>query len=92
MRWNLNEAYKRVNKNKGSYGIDKMGVDELLTYLRENWTRAKKMPNLDKVLKSDKKKSMVMSDEDMLKQVKILNSIFGGEVISKGVKIDGTEE
>lgn len=31
---NLNEAFKRVKKNKGSHGIDKMGVDELLPYLR----------------------------------------------------------
>ncbi|PKM49689.1 MAG: group II intron reverse transcriptase/maturase [Firmicutes bacterium HGW-Firmicutes-7] len=38
---NLNEAYKRVKKNKGSYGIDKMGVDELLTYLRENGDQLK---------------------------------------------------
>jgi group II intron reverse transcriptase/maturase len=33
---NLNRAYKRVKRNKGSHGIDKMGVDELLQYLREN--------------------------------------------------------
>lgn len=33
---NLNEAYKRVKKNKGSHGIDKMGVDELLPYLKSH--------------------------------------------------------
>lgn len=33
---NLNEAFKRVKKNKGSHGIDKMGVDELLPYLRSH--------------------------------------------------------
>jgi hypothetical protein len=33
---NLNEAFKRVKKNKGSYGIDKMGVDELLPYLKRH--------------------------------------------------------
>lgn len=38
---NLNEAFKRVKKNKGSHGIDKMGVDELLTYLRENGNQLK---------------------------------------------------
>ena len=38
---NLNEAYKRVKKNKESYGIDKMGVDELLTYLKENGDQIK---------------------------------------------------
>lgn len=31
---NLNEAFKRVKKNKGCHGVDKMGVDELLPYLR----------------------------------------------------------
>ena len=33
---NLNEAFKRVKKNKGSHGIDKMGVDEVLPYLRSH--------------------------------------------------------
>ena len=33
---NLNEAFKRVKANKGSHGIDGMGVDELLHYLKEN--------------------------------------------------------
>lgn len=33
---NLNEAFKRVKKNKGSHGIDKMRVDELLPYLRSH--------------------------------------------------------
>jgi len=33
---NLNEAYRRVKNNKGSHGIDKMSVDELLQYLKEN--------------------------------------------------------
>jgi hypothetical protein len=35
-RDNLNLAYKRVKKNGGSHGIDGMGVDELLPYLREH--------------------------------------------------------
>src|SRR5690606_22066140 len=35
-RDNLNEAFKRVKANKGSHGVDKMGVDELLQYLRDN--------------------------------------------------------
>ena len=33
---NLNEAFKRVKRNKGSHGIDKMGVDELLPYLKSH--------------------------------------------------------
>lgn len=35
-RNNLNEAFKRVKANKGSHGIDGMGVNELLQYLKEN--------------------------------------------------------
>jgi len=35
-RQNLNEAFTRVKKNKGSHGIDKMTVDELQQYLLEH--------------------------------------------------------
>jgi len=35
-RENMNLAFKRVKKNKGSYGIDKLGTDELLDYLKEH--------------------------------------------------------
>ena len=40
---NLNEAFKRVKKNKGSHGIDKMGVDELLPYLRSHGEHGKRI-------------------------------------------------
>ena len=33
---NLNQAYKRVKKNKGAGGVDGMKVDELLQYLIDN--------------------------------------------------------
>jgi len=33
---NLNQAYKRVKSNKGACGVDRMSVDELLVYLKEN--------------------------------------------------------
>jgi len=33
---NLNQAYKQVKSNKGSGGIDKMEVEELLPYLRQH--------------------------------------------------------
>ena len=33
---NMNLAFKKVKSNKGAGGIDKMGVDELLPYLKEN--------------------------------------------------------
>lgn len=35
-RRNMNEAFKRVKKNKGSHGVDKLTVDELLPYLRKH--------------------------------------------------------
>lgn len=33
---NLNKAYKRVKRNKGSSGVDAMSVEELQTYLKDN--------------------------------------------------------
>ena len=33
---NLNTAYQKVVSNKGAAGVDGMGVEELLTYLKEN--------------------------------------------------------
>jgi len=35
-RDNMNEAFKRVKKNKGSHGVDGLTIDELLSYLKEN--------------------------------------------------------
>ena len=36
---NLNEAYKKVKSNKGAGGVDGMGVDELLSFLKDNQKR-----------------------------------------------------
>ena len=33
---NLNQAYKRVKKNKGAGGVDGMGVEDLLQYFKDN--------------------------------------------------------
>ena len=35
-RDNMNVAYLKVKSNRGAGGVDKMGVDELLSYLREH--------------------------------------------------------
>ena len=35
-RNNLNQAFERVKRNKGAHGIDKMGVGEMLKYLKAN--------------------------------------------------------
>ncbi|EKC81123.1 RNA-directed DNA polymerase (Reverse transcriptase), partial [human gut metagenome] len=40
-RDNMNVAFKRVKANKGTSGIDKMTVDELLQYLKENGNQIK---------------------------------------------------
>lgn len=39
---NLNEAVKRVNRNKGVAGVDKMIVYEIDTYFQNNKERIKK--------------------------------------------------
>jgi retron-type reverse transcriptase len=39
---NMNQAYKRVVRNKGKHGIDGMTVDELLPYLKENGNQLRK--------------------------------------------------
>lgn len=35
-RDNMNQAFKRVKQNKGSYGVDKLSIDELFDYLKEH--------------------------------------------------------
>jgi hypothetical protein len=40
-RPNMLAAYKRVKRNKGSPGLDGMTVEELLSWLRENWERVR---------------------------------------------------
>jgi RNA-directed DNA polymerase len=35
-RGNLNEAYKKVKRNKGAHGVDGMNVEHLLQYLKDN--------------------------------------------------------
>jgi len=40
-RENMTSAYKRVVRNKGSAGIDKMSVEELKPYLTEHWAEIK---------------------------------------------------
>lgn len=40
-RGNMVKAYRRVKRNKGAAGIDKMTVDQLPEYLKRNWHRIK---------------------------------------------------
>lgn len=39
---NMNEAFKRVKKNKGSHGIDGLTIDELQKYLKEHGEHLRK--------------------------------------------------
>lgn len=57
-------------------------------YLISRWVWTKNV-NIEKILKElgIKKEKKVMSDIDMLNQVKILNSLFGGTVIEKQDKV-----
>lgn len=41
-RDNMNEAFKRVKKNKGSHGIDGLTIDELQEYLKEHGEHLRK--------------------------------------------------
>lgn len=47
-------------------------------YLISRWVWQKKI-NIEKILET-KKESKVMTDDEMLAQVKALNALFGGEV------------
>jgi len=47
-------------------------------YLISRWVWAKKV-NIDEIL-GEKKVSKVMTDDEMLQQVKVLNAMFGGEI------------
>jgi len=40
-RPNVMAAYKRVKENKGSPGMDGLTVEDLLTWLKENWVRVR---------------------------------------------------
>lgn len=50
-----------------------------LAYLTAYWQRVQKMPSLKEVLGKTKPKE-AMTPEQMLKQIKLLNAVFGGEV------------
>lgn len=39
---NMNLAYEKVKKNKGSHGVDRLTVDELLEYLKLNGAKLRK--------------------------------------------------
>ena len=52
-----------------------------IAYLGAYWQRVKKMPSLQEVLGKSKPKKE-MSSQDMLKRVKQLNALFGGNEVN----------
>lgn len=70
----LNVAAKSYAKRKGTENKDMI----YQAYLISRWVWAKKI-DIEKVL-GDKKEKRIMTDEDMLKQVEMLNKVFGGAV------------
>jgi hypothetical protein len=51
-------------------------------WLTANLARAKRMPELKKLLEDSKPSKKQMTDQEMLEQVKALNKAFGGDVIN----------
>lgn len=51
-------------------------------YLISRWVWQKKI-NIEKILDA-KRKKRIMTDEQMLNQIKTLNAVFGGEIKCKG--------
>ena len=70
-RENMKQAYKKVKSNKGASGIDDISVDEVMDYLRENWTDIK-----ERIIKRKYKPKPVL-------RVEIPKS--GGEVRKVGI-------
>jgi hypothetical protein len=54
-------------------------------YMTAYFHRVKKMPNLKKLLETDKPKRK-LTPAEMLEQVKKLNQAFGGKVVRKGAE------
>lgn len=87
----LNITLKGYRKRKEfeaeEYMIKFKNEQRLLTvqaYQISRWVWAKKL-DLNKILK-DMEPKKVMSNEAMLKQVQVLNRLFGGEVIEDGLR------
>jgi hypothetical protein len=84
------KAYKEIKTIEAEEYQIKLKNDYELAitqaWLTANWYRAKRMPNLDKVLPKDKPLQKQMTDEQMLNQIKSLNAMFGGVVNKDGAE------
>lgn len=78
------QAYEETKRIEADEYQAKLNNDYELSiiqaWLTANWSRAKRMPNLEKVLGKNKPKQKEMTDEQMLNQIKALNAMFGGAV------------
>jgi hypothetical protein len=63
----------------------------VLAYLGAYWNRVKKMPSLNEILNKNQPKK-TQTDEEMLKVVHSLNTMFGGEVVKGGEAVGSSEE
>lgn len=76
------KAEKYYEKKKNRYK-DEITLFYLNAYWTIQWLGKNKPRPLEKILKGLDKEKKVMTDEQMLNQVKMLNKIFGGDVIKK---------
>ena len=93
---NLNQAYKKVKSNKGAGGVDRMNVDELLSFLKDNGKQLKQQlmdgkykPNpvrrveIPKETKGEYRKLGVPTVVDQVFQqaiTQVLSPLYGGTV------------
>ena len=67
---NVRVALKRVISNKGSHGVDGMKVDELRTYLNNNWTSLKQSV-MDGTFRPNPARRVEILKEDGIKKRKL---------------------
>jgi RNA-directed DNA polymerase len=67
---NVRVALKRVTSNKGSHGVDGMKVDELRTYLNENWITLKQSV-MDGTFRPNPARRVEILKEDGIKKRKL---------------------
>lgn len=72
------EEYQAKFKNERELAIYQ-------AYLISRWVWQKRV-NIEEILKDKPRKSKEMTDDQMLAQAKLLNRMFGGEVITDGKK------
>lgn len=81
--------HERKEREAEEYQIKLKNERDMLymqAYLISRWVWQKRV-NIEEILKSDKKPSREMTDDELLNQAKALNAMFGGEVITNGTEV-----